>query len=218
MDDSEKLEDLLLLGKEVVLEILKIADLEIKNAKRDKDLDKEKKILLEVIPKYQKIYIEFRDESVDDIDKPIMDKLEEFIYNLIEEYKFNEEFLWENVRKRIEYKENSGAEVVKKLYKYQLKKLLDSKNKLLNVEKKLLVEQRTLEKELADCIQHDEELIAFEKLKKNSDELDKVEEQFQDLENKVEELKYKLESKWAYEIYGTISKEEMLEIYKDLIL
>jgi len=218
MNNKEKLEDLLLLGKEVLLEILKIADLEIKNAKKNDDLAKEKTILLDVIPKYQKIYIEFNNEVADEIEDEIIDKLEEFIYKLIEEHKFNEEYLWENVRKRIEYKENSGAEVVKNLFKYHLKKLLDDKNKLLDIEKKLLVKQRELEKELADCIQHDEELVAFENLKKNSDELDKVEDKFKDLEEKIEELNYKLESKWSYEIYGTITNDEMLEIYKDLIL
>lgn len=217
MNNKEQLEDLLLLGKETVLSIMKMADDEIKKAKDNEDFEKEKSILLEVIPKYQRLFIEFDREAEDEeIKEDVLEKLEEIIYKLIEDHKLDEEELWDKVRLRLEYKGNSGGEVVKNFYEYQLKELKADKNKLLDVEKRLLIKQRELEKKLADCIQEDEELEAFVELKENGNKLDKIEKKFIDLEEKISELQYSIDSKWRYEIYGTLSKEEMLKAYKEV--
>jgi hypothetical protein len=217
MNIKEQMEDLLLLGKETVLSIMKLADDEIKKAKANEDYEKEKSILLEVIPKYQRLFIEF-DREVDDeeIKEDILGKLEEIVYKLIEDYQLDEEEIWDKVRLRLKYKGNSGGEVVKNLYEYQLKELKSDKNKLLDIEKRLLIKQRELEKKLADCIQEDEELEAFVELKENASKLDKIEKKFIELEENISELQYNIDSKWRYEIYGTLSKEEMLEAYKEV--
>lgn len=217
METREHLEDLVLLGREVILNILKIADKEVKLAKELEDKDKEETIVKEVIPKYQSLFEQFSADIADDIDAEFVTKVEELIYKLIEDYNLDEGQLWEDVRKRLEYKGNSGAEAVKKLYEYKLKELEADRNRLLDIERQLLEKQKRLEMELADCIQEDEELKAFERLKKNSDYLDSLDKKFELIEKKVLEFRYNLESRWKYEIYGVLSKEELLEIYRDVI-
>lgn len=219
MNNKEQLEDLLLLGKEVVLSIMKLADDEMKKAREMEDFEKEKSIFTEVIPKYYKLFEEFNSEAGDegDITEEVLIKMEEMVYKLIEDYKIDEEDIWDKVRKRLELKENSGAEVVKKLFEFQLGQLKSDRNKLLDIEKQLLEKQRELEKNLADAIQEREELEAFKNLKENSDKLDAIDKKFLEMDEKIAELEYNIDSKWRYEIYGTISKEEMLEAYKEVI-
>ena len=67
--------------------------------------------------------------------------------------------------------------------------------------------------DLKNAIQEDEQMECIYKLQP-------VREKYRDLENKVLEVQgkldivnNKLESKWQYEIYGTLSKEEMLKTF-----
>ncbi len=218
MDFKEKLEDLMLLGREVCLELLKIADEELRNSKEIEDKEKEKSILTDVIPHYQRIYAEF-DRELDeyDIDEEMVEKVEEIVYKLLEENKLDEEKLWNNVRVRLEFQGNSGAEAVKNLFEFQLKDIKDEINKLLSIEKELLDKQKKFEMNLADAIQEKDELEAFDKVRENSDKIDKVGKKLEELEIKVLELEYNLRTKWRFEIYGTMSKEKVLEIYKDVV-
>ncbi len=218
MNFKEKLEDLMLLGKEVCLELLKIADKELRNSKKMEDKEKEKSILVDVIPYYERIYAEF-DRELDkyDINEEMIEKVEGIVYKLLEENKLDEEKLWDNVRVRIELEGNSGAEAVKNLFEFQLEDIKDEINKLLSVEKELLDKQKKFEMDLADAIQEIEELEAFDKVKKNSNKIDKIGKKLEELEIKVSELEYNIRTKWRFEIYGTISKEKVLEIYKDVI-
>lgn len=216
MSRREELEDLLLLGREVCLNILKLADEELKKGSEDEDHEKVKSIMSEVIPKYERFYNEFGGEVLENIEEEVIDKVEEIIYKMIEDNNLDEEALWDDVRKRIELKGDSGADVVRNLYKYQLKELKEEKNKLLDVEKQLMEKQRELEKALADCIQQDEEMKAFEKVRDNSLKLDKLDDKLNFIEVKIEEIEYNVKSNWRCDIYGTLSKDEMLEVYKDV--
>ncbi len=218
MDFKEKLEDLMLLGREVCLELLKVADDELRRSIEVEDIEKKKSILKDVIPHYQRIYAEF-DRELDeyDIDEEMVEKVEAIVYKLLEDNKLDEEKLWDNVRLRLEFKGDSGAEAVKNLFDFQLKEVKDEINKLLTIEKDLLEKQKKFEMELADAIQEKDEIVAFEKVKTNSDKIDKLGHKLEELEIKVLELEYNLKTKWRYEIYGTMSKEKVLEIYKDVV-
>ncbi len=218
MDFKEKLEDLMLLGREVCLELLKVADDELRRSIEVEDIEKKKSILKDVIPHYQRIYAEF-DRELDeyDIDEEMVEKVEAIVYKLLEDNKLDEEKLWDNVRLRLEFKGDSGAEAVKNLFDFQLKEVKDEINKLLTIEKDLLEKQKKFEMELADAIQEKDEIVAFEKVKTNSDKIDKLGHKLEELEIKVLELEYNLRTKWRYEIYGTMSKEKVLEIYKDVV-
>ncbi len=64
-------------------------------------------------------------------------------------------------------------------------------------------------------LQADEEMEAFEKLREHGKKIDELEEKIVKLEEKINELRYNLESRWPYEIYGTISKEKLYEEVKN---
>ena len=82
-------------------------------------------------------------------------------------------------------------------------------------EKNLMIKQRELEKELADTIQADDEIRVFEKLRNHGKKLDDLDIKIQKIEEKIAEIKYNIESKWPYEIYGLISKEKLYEEVKN---
>ena len=104
---------------------------------------------------------------------------------------------------------------LKKLFEIQLKDLEKSLNILLDKEKQFMIKQRELEKELADTIQADDEVIVFEKLRDHGKKLDELDIKIQKLEEKIAEIKYNIESRWPYEIYGIISKEKLYEEVKN---
>lgn len=212
---KERYEDILLLGKELSLHLLELFQKENKKAIDYNDLDKSKTILNELIPKFEKLFFEFSLEVPEEFEEDEVEKVEELVYKILEEYDLDEELLWEKVRLRLSLGENSGSFVVKKLFEIQLKDLEKSLNSFLSIEKEYFEKEKKLEKALADCIQADEELEAFEKLREHGKKIDELDEKIVKLEEKINELRYNLESRWPYEIYGTISKEKLYEEVKN---
>lgn len=215
MEIRERYEDILLLGKEMSLYLLELFQKEQKKALDINDLDKVKSINMDVIPKFEKLFFEFSLEIPEEFQDNEVEKVEELVYKLIDEYKIDEELMWERVRTRLELAENSGSTVVKNLFEIQLKDLEKNLNLFLDKEKNLMIKQRELEKELADTIQADDEIRVFEKLRNHGKKLDDLDIKIQKIEEKIAEIKYNIESKWPYEIYGLISKEKLYEEVKN---
>ena len=215
MEIRERYEDILLLGKEMSLYLLELFQKEQKKALDINDLDKVKSINMDVIPKFEKLFFEFSLEIPEEFQDNEVEKVEELVYKLIDEYKIDEELMWERVRTRLELAENSGSTVVKNLFEIQLKDLEKNLNLFLDKEKNLMIKQRELEKELADTIQADDEIRVFEKLRNHGKKLDDLDIKVQKIEEKIAEIKYNIESKWPYEIYGLISKEKLYEEVKN---
>lgn len=215
MNLKERYEDILLLGKEISLYLLELFQKEEKKAIDYNDIDKSKTIKTELIPKFEKLFFEFSLEAPEEFEEEELDKVEELVYNLLKEYNLNEEELWERVRIRLELLENSGSPVVKRLFEIQLKDLENSLNLLLAKEKEYIIKERELEKNLADVIQADEELEVFEKLRDHGKKLDELDVKIIKLEEKIFELRYNLEMRWPYEIYGIVTKEKLYKEVKN---
>ena len=215
MEIRERYEDILLLGKEMSLYLLELFQKEQKRAFEINDLDKVKSINMEIIPKFEKLFFEFSLEIPDKFQENEVEKVEELVYKLIDEYKIDEELMWERVRTRLELAETSGSSVVKNLFEIQLKDLEKSLNVFLDKEKQFMIRQKELEKELADTIQAEDEIKVFEKLRDHGKKLDDLDIKIQKLEEKIAEIKYNIESRWPYEIYGLISKEKLYEEVKN---
>lgn len=215
MDLKERYEDILLLGKEISLYMLELFQKENKKAISINDIDKSKKIRGEFIPKFEKFYFEFSLDFPEEFDEDEVEKVEEIVYKLLEEYDINEEILWDRVRTRLELGDNSGSQVVKRLFEIQLKDLEKSLNSFLSIEKQYFETEKKLEKALADCIQANEEMEAFENLREHGKKIDELNNKIEKVEEKIMELRYNLESRWPYEIYGTISKEKLYEEVKN---
>lgn len=215
MDLKERYEDILLLGKEISLYMLELFQKETKKAKLLNDLDKVKFLNAEAIPKFEKLFLEFSLEVPEEFNETEVEKVEELVYKILEEYKIDEELMWERVRIRLQLGENSGSSVVKNLFEIQLKDLEKNLNVFLDKENSLMSKQRELEKELADTIQADDEMKVFEKLREHGKKIDDLDMKIQKLEEKISEIKYNIESRWPYEIYGIISKEQLYKEVKN---
>lgn len=210
----EQYEDFLLLGKEVCLKVLKEADDKRKICLKNNDMAGVKSIEEEIFPKFEKMFLEFSLELGDELDEAKMEKIEKIVYSIIEAHNMDENYLWEEVRKRLELEGNSGAEVVKKLYEYQKNEISNAINELERTLNELYKNQKRVEIAMADSIQQDEEMRWFEEIKANGKNIDIVEDKIATLLEKESFLDKVLENKWRYKIYGTTTKEVLLEAYK----
>ena len=119
------------------------------------------------------------------------------------------EYIREEIEKRKRYSGNSGAEVVKNFLEYQQKELLKMKNSLDRKMLKLLADETALKMEFESAVTEEEARVIMEKIIKNEKESNLCAEKIAICIEKTEEIKTDIEEKWKYEIYGTISKEEL---------
>lgn len=217
MDNNlvEQYEDILLLGRELALNVLKEADRKLKNYFDLGDVDAVKSISEEVIPKYVNLYNQFFAEIPEDLDEKMLESLEKVIYDIMEKHKIDEDYLWDEVRKRISLKGNSGADVVKKLFETQLMHIEDKINEIVDKNSHLIKDLEKAEKAMANSIQRDEEEKYFELIKDIGKKIDMVNGKILEWKDKSEEIKYSINSKWKYEIYGTTPKDELLKAYNE---
>ena len=75
----------------------------------------------EVIPKYEKLYKGLKTEIKDDeeIDIEKFENIKKYIYDIMKENSFTEEFIRTQMKLREKFQGESGAEVVKKLFEYE---------------------------------------------------------------------------------------------------
>ncbi|MEG1188840.1 MAG: hypothetical protein RSD34_00285, partial [Cetobacterium sp.] len=72
-----------------------------------------------------------------------------------------------------------------------------------------------LENELKDTIQEEAQFDIIYKLQPVREEYRVLEAQLLKLDSTIKTLRKKINFKWNYEIYGTISKDELLKVYKN---
>lgn len=210
-------------GKEVILNILKKSDIKLSEIeekilerKQNKDgeyfcLKDEKKQLQEVMKPYIELYkmlskaVENREKnSIDDLSKA-----KEVIKNLMKINNLEKDIILEEIEKRDKFNGKSGSEVVKTFLEYQLKELKISKIKLAENGASLLKEEAELKHTLEDTIQEDESAEILDKLFQKGKEVENIAEKILICEERIKEIEEDLEAEWKYQIYGTISKEEL---------
>ena len=135
------------------------------------------------------------------------------INDIMNENGFTKEFINSQMELREKLKGESGAEVVKNLFEYEIKQLKNTKYNLLDKVSKVLDEEDRLSMELKNAIQEEEEIECIYKLQPVREQYRELEKKVLDVQEKLDEIQKKLDSKWQYDIYGTISKEDMLKTY-----
>ena len=169
----------------------------------------------EVIPKYEKLYKGLKTEIKDDeeIDIEKFENIKKYIYDIMKENSFTEEFIRTQMKLREKFQGESGAEVVKKLFEYEKKQMENTKYNLLDKVNKVLDREDKLAMDLKNAIQEEEQIECIYKLQPVREEYRALEEKVLRVQKNIDDLKKKLDSEWTYEIYGTISKDEMLNTY-----
>lgn len=172
----------------------------------------------EVIPKYEKLLKGLKAEIIEDdqeksIDSEKIENIKKYIFDIMKENNLTEEFIDSQIKIREELKDNSGAEVVKKLFEYEKKQMENTKYNLLDKVSSVLDREDKLAMDLKNAIQEEEQIECIYRLQPVREEYRALEEKILRVQKNIDNINKKLDSQWAYEIYGTISKDDMLNTY-----
>ena len=210
-----KRDEFILYAQEVILTVLKTTSLQLDKLKEIGDLSGVEILEEKVLVPYERIYGALLEMKIDKMDSKEFEAFENMVEEIREKNNLSIDMIEENLEKREKLEGKSGAIVVKRFFKYNLNRLLDRKDKIVEKYNKLAMEEQKLENLLKDTIQEEEQFDIIYKLQPVREKLRDTEDKYLVVEKDINQLKKKLESKWPYEIYGVVSEEELLETYKE---
>ena len=216
MDINTKIKNFINYAKEICLQNLFLADNIKVDLKNQDNLYEVERIEKEVISVYENIYLSLDEEFLLNLykeNKKAFEQLEETIEKMKKDANLKDEYIKTQIKKRIELKGNSGAEVVEKFFKYKIKELKKIKGDLLQKLNKLLDKEEKLNLDLSNAIQEVEQLEIIEKIQPVRAKFRNLSLQLDKYQKELEETENKLLKKWYYEIYGTTDKEILLKAY-----
>lgn len=213
--ERKECNEILKFSTEVILQVFVKINKRVEELKSNDEISALEILQNEVIPKYEKLYKGLKTEIKDDeeIDIEKFENIKKYIYDIMRENSFTEEFIRTQMKLREKFQGESGAEVVKKLFEYEKKQMENTKYNLLDKVNKVLDREDKLAMDLKNAIQEEEQIECIYKLQPVREEYRALEEKVLRVQKNIDDLKKKLDSEWTYEIYGTISKDEMLNAY-----
>ena len=213
--ERKECNEILKFSTEVILQVFVKINKRVEELKNNDEISALEILQNEVIPKYEKLYKGLKTEIKDDeeIDIEKFENIKKYIYDIMRENRFTEEFIRTQMKLREKFQGESGAEVVKKLFEYEKKQMENTKYNLLDKVNKVLDREDKLAMDLKNAIQEEEQIECIYKLQPVREEYRALEEKVLRVQKNIDDLKKKLDSEWTYEIYGTISKDEMLNTY-----
>lgn len=213
--ERKECNEILKFSTEVILQVFVKINKRMEELKNNDEISALEILQNEVIPKYEKLYKGLKTEIKEDeeIDIEKFENIKKYIYDIMKENSFTEEFIRTQMKLREKFQGESGAEVVKKLFEYEKKQMENTKYNLLDKVNKVLDREDKLAMDLKNAIQEEEQIECIYKLQPVREEYRDLEEKVLRVQKNIDDLKKKLDSEWTYEIYGTISKDEMLNTY-----
>lgn len=213
--ERKECNEILKFSTEVILQVFVKINKRMEELKNNDEISALEILQNEVIPKYEKLYKGLKTEIKDDeeIDIEKFENIKKYIYDIMKENSFTEKFIRTQMKLRERFQGESGAEVVKKLFEYEKKQMENTKYNLLDKVNKVLDREDKLAMDLKNAIQEEEQIECIYKLQPVREEYRDLEEKVLRVQKNIDDLKKKLDSEWTYEIYGTISKDEMLNTY-----
>ena len=213
--ERKECNEILKFSTEVILQVFVKINKRMEELKNNDEISALEILQNEVIPKYEKLYKGLKTEIKEDeeIDIEKFENIKKYIYDIMKENSFTEEFIRTQMKLREKFQGESGAEVVKKLFEYEKKQMENTKYNLLDKVNKVLDREDKLAMDLKNAIQEEEQIECIYKLQPVREEYRALEEKVLRVQKNIDDLKKKLDSEWTYEIYGTISKDEMLNTY-----
>lgn len=215
MDLEIKLEEICEFAQEIFLQNLLLAT-KIKNDLSEKgDLSGAEKIEKEVISVYEKMYEAMNIENLKKMEEEnfSIEKIKKNINDILEKSSFTKEFIEERINLRKKLLGESGAEVVKNFYNYQLKECKLTLNNLIKEMDRILSIEEELNFKLSNEIQEKNQLKIVEKLRPIIKKSRILTQKIKKYNDKKIELEAILSKKWTYEMYGTINKSELLTTF-----
>ena len=194
---------------EVMLQILKNASVSLREAESINDIEKVKFIKEEIIPKYEKLYVALKDLDIRDKSDDEIKTFKETVDKIASTNNLTEKYIKKCIEIREELKGKSGSEVTKKMFEYALKNFKKKKGILLEKMNILLKEEAQLEADLKECIQYDAEMEISGKIVDVREKKRDLKEIIDANDKEIEKITNDINTKWKYEIYGTISRDEL---------
>lgn len=217
MEKMAKNNKILKFSIEVILQVFKSINKKIDEMKERGDISGIEILEKDVIPKYEKLYGGLTGEAIEKFDEEQLSVIKKYIEDIMKENNFSEEYIKKQMELREKLKGDSGAEVVKRFFQYEKKELEKTKYELLDKADSILEEEEKLSMEMKNAIQEEEQIEYIYKLQPVRAEFRKAEEKILKVQEKLDILNKRLISEWPYEIYGTVSKDEMLKIYNKIM-
>lgn len=228
--DIKKIKEISNYGKELALQQLLKATNTRNGLGKKGDLSGAEKIDKEVIPVFENIYKFFDFENLESIlnterleeknkeinkDNFNLEDINKFLEKFRKDNKIDKDFILKQIEIRKKLKGNSGSEVVEKFLKYRLKEYKKIKNNYLEQIKKILAEEEKLNIDLSNSIQEIEQTKILENLQIVMKKYQILLEKFKNYEEEIDKTQEKINSKWTFEIYGTLEEKELLKVYEN---
>ena len=217
MEKTTRNNDTLKFSIEVILQVFKSVNKKIDELKKIGDISAIEILERDVIPKYEKLYGGLTGEEIKKFDEEQLAAIKKYIKDIMKENNFNEEYIKKQMELREKLKGDSGAEVVKRFFQYEKKELEKTKYELLDRADKILEKEEKLSMEMKNAVQEEEQIEYIYKLQPVRAQFRKIEEKMLKIQEKLNVLNKRLTSEWPYEIYGTLSKDEMLKTYNKIM-
>lgn len=212
--DKKEANQILKFSTEVILQIFVKINKKMEELMKNEEFSAIEILERDVIPKYEKLYKGLKEEIDEtEIDVEKLESIKKYIQEIRVENGFTEEFINSQLKLREELKDSSGAVVVKKLFEYEKKQMENTKYNLLDKVNKVLDREEKLAMDLKNAIQEEEQIECIYKLQPVREEYRALEGKILRVQKNIDDLNKKLDSQWKYEIYGTISQEDMLHTY-----
>lgn len=202
---------------EVILQVLKLTDNKIKQLREIGDLSGAEILEKDVIEKYEKLYGGLTGEGIKEFKEEELKGIREHIENIMIKNNLSKEYIESQVALREKLKGDSGAEVIKRFFQYEKKELEKTKYDLLEKVSKVLDEEERVSMLMKNAIQEEEQIEYIYQLQPIREKYRELESKIFKVQDKLDLLKKKLDLEWYYEIYGTVSKDEMLKTYNEVM-
>ncbi len=208
------IENLKEFGLEVTLKVLKKTDDEIKKYRALDDYEGVKTLESDVLSKYEKLYQGFSSDEFNSLSADSFKELESLLVDILIKNNLDLKYIKKEIENRKKYRGNSGREAVKNLYTFQVKELKEKLEVLLSEADTILNTEAKLEEELREAIQEEEELKIIEKMPEVRSRYSKLAKKIDLIQEKIVYLESIINKGWPLDIYGTISKDQLLEVFK----
>lgn len=202
---------------EIVLQVLRKNSQELQKAYQENDNKKIEVLETEIIPKYEKLYLGLTSDEMKKKTPEEIENILKVLEDILEKNNFTKEFIEDCQKKREEYKESSGALVVKRLFEYSIKNLKKNKSKVYDKLNPLLKKEEKLETDLKEAIQYEDEMKISADIVDVREEKRELNDKIALLDLKIASIERDIQNRWKYEIYGTVTQKELEKYmnYKD---
>lgn len=194
---------------EVILQVLKKYDLELKTSEKNNDEEKIKLLKEEIIPKYDRLYFGLKHSNFEEKSEEEINGIEKIITDILVKHNMTKDFIEKCQETRESLKGKSGSEVTEKLFNYTIKNLKKKKAKVYDVLNPVLKKEEELETAWKECIQYEEEMKVASEIVDIREKKRDLQEELDKIDFTIKQIEYDLDCGWKYEIFGTISKEEL---------